>query len=200
MDFLKKLKLPDYLSLASLFFAWLSISFILIHNPHLAIFTMLAALFFDYLDGSAARLLKLDSKRGRYLDSFVDLVSYIVFSSLFYIKFLAPGFWVGIFVGYSMLALGILRLLRYGEEGILIDEKGKYYRGVTVLHISFLITLGYFLRETNVYYNGWAFSIIVFIASLLMLSNYKTHKKFVKFYWLIMVLVVLYTTYLRYGN
>lgn len=176
MDFLKSLKIPDYLSLAALFFAWLSVVFIFRNSPNLSILFMLSAFSLDFLDGYFARKLNLSSKRGRILDSFVDIFTYSIFSSLFYLMFLSPNLFVGIFVGYFIISFGVLRLLRYIGEGIIKDDKGCYYRGFTVLHINVLILLGYFLKSLLGIWNYNVFSLILFALSLLMLSDYKTYK------------------------
>lgn len=191
INYLKSLKLPDVFSLTGLFLAWIGIIFIFQQKPLTAIFTMLCALFFDYLDGFAARKLKVDSIKGRYLDTFVDIVSYLVFSSLFYFVFLSPNIVVGAVVGGVILIFGVLRLLRYSREGIVKDETGDYYRGVTVLHINLLIVLGNLLYVFG-FFNAWLFALTTVVFSLLMLSDYKTHKSKVPVIWLVMLVAALF--------
>ena len=190
MDYLRKLKIPDYLSLVSLFFAWLSIVAILKNSPNFSIVFMLSAFSFDFLDGYFARKLNIASKKGRIFDSFVDIFTYSVFSALFYLSFLSPNISSGIIVGFFITSFGVLRLLRYIDEGILKDKKGNYYRGITVLHINVFIISGYLIKSFTGFWDGGIFSLLLFFLSVFMLSNHKTYK--IENYYIVFLFVIIF--------
>lgn len=200
MDILKKLNLPDYLSLTALFWAWLSVLLILAQKSNYAILVMLLAFICDLLDGYVARRLGLESKLGREIDSYVDIFTYLVFSALFYYFFLSPNQVAGIVVGFLILVFGGLRLIRFNQEGIRCEHGRKFYRGITVVHINAVVLLFYFLQELTPWWEAWFSASILTLVAPLMLSNHKSYK--VDKPWLfaiIIALVALLALYLEYA-
>lgn len=175
MDFIKKLTLADYISFIALFFAWLSILILISGFPNWAIISNMVAFGFDVIDGYTARKLKVDSKLGREIDSFVDIFTYILFASLLFFLYLSPHIFMSFFVGFVLILFGGLRLIRYNNEGILVDEKKPYYRGVTVLHLNFITILFYFIGILFPFLI-WPLSFIILFLAFTMLNNYKTYK------------------------
>ena len=68
--------IPNFLTLLNLICGIVSIILSIENYPELAGFTILAAAFFDLLDGMAARLLKAVSEIGKQLDTLADMVSF----------------------------------------------------------------------------------------------------------------------------
>lgn len=175
MDILKKLKFPDYLSLIGLFFAWVSIILILYNKPGWAIFVSLVAIFFDFFDGYFARRLNLESDFGRQVDSLVDIVTYLLFSSFIVLKYLTPNMVIGTVIGALILVLGVLRLARFTSEGFITDKGRVYYRGLPVTHVYFTVVVLYFLKSFLMW-NDWFNVFILLIVSPFMITNYKVRK------------------------
>ena len=115
MDIIKKLTTADYISFSGLFIALISIVLLFSNIPKFAIFMSLAAFVLDILDGWFARRFKQESLLGREIDSYVDIFTYVIFSSLFVIKLLSPNIILGVITGYLILLFGGLRLIRFNN-------------------------------------------------------------------------------------
>ncbi|NPC73279.1 CDP-diacylglycerol--serine O-phosphatidyltransferase [Corallococcus sp. AB004] len=79
-----------------------------------AALAILFAMFFDGFDGRVARLTKTQSDFGMQLDSLADVMSFGAAPALLVYKWaLAPmGFW-GLFISFSFMACGAMRLARF---------------------------------------------------------------------------------------
>lgn len=182
MDYLKKIKLADWLTLTGLFFSWISILLLLSEKPNWAIIVIMIAFLFDLLDGYVARKSDQVTKFGRELDSYGDIFIYLTFSSLLFYFYLAPNRITGLFVGFFILMFGGLRLIRFNIEGIKKEKQLKYYRGVTVVHVMFLTLICYFLKQLVSLWADYFSALVLLIASPTMISNYKSYK--IESYWL----------------
>lgn len=176
MDIIKKLTRADYISFCGLFLAWISIILIGLNIPKIAIVMSLAAFTLDIFDGLIARKFKQDSLLGRQIDSYVDIFTYLIFSALLVFKFLSPNLIIGIIVGFFILLFGGLRLIRFNNEGILIDKGATYYRGVTVVHIYLLVLVLYFINKYSNMQLSWVSTVMLLLICPSMLSNFKSYK------------------------
>jgi len=77
-----KKNIPNLITLLNLASGFVSIIFILRGEMLIAAWVLVAALIFDFLDGTLARLLKASSPLGIQLDSLADLVSFGVVPGL----------------------------------------------------------------------------------------------------------------------
>ena len=68
--------LPNALTLANLFCGCCALLFTFYWKPEVAAWFTAASFFFDYLDGMAARALKVSSPLGKELDSLADVISF----------------------------------------------------------------------------------------------------------------------------
>jgi CDP-diacylglycerol---serine O-phosphatidyltransferase len=201
MEFIKKLKPADYISLSALFFAWLSIVAILQSMPNLAILLMLTAFVFDLFDGYVARKAGGASMLGRQLDSLVDVLTYLIFSALFYYEFLSINNIMDIIVGYGIISLGILRLLRFNQEGLINEGNKKYYKGLPVFIINLLIVICYFLANLTTFWEPLFSFVVLLIASILMLGNFKVYKpKYNLMIAFLLLIIIIFTAFIAYGN
>lgn len=78
-----KKHIPNLLTSSNLATGCVGIYYVLLVNSSSAIYFVAIAAFFDFLDGFAARLLKVQSPIGKQLDSLADLVSFGVLPSFF---------------------------------------------------------------------------------------------------------------------
>jgi len=200
MDILRGLHLPDYLSLTAVFWAWISIVVILIGNPNWAIIMSLIAFAFDVMDGYFARTLNLESSLGRQIDSYGDVFTYLVFSALFFYKFISPNLAISLTVGFLVLLFGGLRLIRFNNEGMLEDRGKKYYRGLIVTYVWLITIASYFFGKFVGQWSHWYTTFLLIIVSPLMLGNFKNYKiKSSTPPFLVICLFLLLSLYLEYG-
>jgi CDP-diacylglycerol--serine O-phosphatidyltransferase len=68
--------IPNFLTLLNLCSGFISIVFVLYRNLEAAAILIIIAAVFDFFDGTAARLLKATSEKGKILDSLSDVVSF----------------------------------------------------------------------------------------------------------------------------
>lgn len=80
---------PNVLTTLNLVCGLISVTLVLQHNLALAAVFIFIAAAFDYLDGTAARLLKAYSELGKQLDSLADLVSFGVAPGLIIFQLLS---------------------------------------------------------------------------------------------------------------
>ena len=173
---LSVLTTADYLSLAALFVAWLSTLLFLSGEPNWAILTMFGAFGFDKLDGYWARRTGTTSKFGRQIDSFIDIFAYLVTGALLFHYELAPNDVVSAVVGFAILALGGLRLVRHSAEGFESVDATSYYHGTTVVHTCVVVLANYVAIQLFPFWNGWLATVLVLVATPLMISEYRAPK------------------------
>jgi CDP-diacylglycerol---serine O-phosphatidyltransferase len=136
--FILTLKLPDLLTLLTLFLSGYALVNILNKRFFMAICFLFSGMIVDTFDGLIARKLKMESELGRYLDSFVDVILYPVSASFFlYAYGLSDIFSLMCF--YIFIAAGILRLSRFNMVGIVHENEKMAYNGLPVFWIHFLL-------------------------------------------------------------
>lgn len=200
MNFIKKLHTADYISLSGLFFAWISILNIISGEPKLAIMFNLIAFMCDLLDGYTARKLKQSSVVGRHIDSMVDVFIYVIFSALFYFKFLSANVGLGIIGGFLLVAFGVIRLIRFNSEGIQKDKNGNYYRGVTVVHMNAMVIFFYFILLFIPAVFKWVAGLLIIIISPSMISDFRSYKGNSLYYAAAGLLILIVCLFLQYGH
>lgn len=173
---LSVLTTADYLSLAALFIAWLSILLLLSNEPNWAILTMFGAFLFDKLDGYWARRTGTASPFGRQIDSFIDIFAYLVTGALLFHYELAPHDAVSAVVGFVILAFGGLRLVRHSSEGFESHDSVSYYHGTTVVHTSAVVLMNYVALNLVGFWNGWITTVLVLVSAPFMISEYRAPK------------------------
>lgn len=98
----------------------IGIHFVTINGPYYGFYFILAAAFFDFFDGFAARILKVQSPIGKELDSLADLVTFGVLPS-FIIYLLLEATTKSDLLPYIAFAIGIQSALRLAKFNI--DER-----------------------------------------------------------------------------
>lgn len=177
-----KLLPADYISLAVLLVSCIGIWLLLSGEIKYAIFCGGIAFALDALDGYVARKLKQTSEFGRQMDSMIDIVNYPVFSALFIQQVLMPNIW-GVLVGFFVIATAILRLINFTTNGFIKHNGKLYYRGLVVCHVS-LITALLVLVTHFIEIPQFVVAIVLLIVASLQLSNIKTRKTGMLYFWL----------------
>ncbi|NOY37606.1 MAG: CDP-diacylglycerol--serine O-phosphatidyltransferase [Chlorobi bacterium] len=152
--------IPNTLTILNLAFGFTAILYLVTGHVNIAVFLVLIAAVFDFLDGFAARMLKAYSELGKQLDSLSDMVSFGVVPSLilFHEIMLAtggrfPASFPGIiflFTPVLVVAGAGLRLARFntGASG------SRIFEGLpTPAMALFMISLP-LVRETG-YFHGY---------------------------------------------
>ena len=111
---------------------------------------VLAALFFDVVDGRVARWRQKTSSMGRELDSLADVISFGVAPAIMAYGCGMQGFYDRIVLAY-FVACGVSRLARYNVTAEALSEGGdkvKYFEGTpiptSVMLVCMLILAAYF--------------------------------------------------------
>ncbi|WP_419800963.1 CDP-diacylglycerol--serine O-phosphatidyltransferase [Mucilaginibacter sp.] len=111
-----KKHIPNSLTCAHLFSGCVGIVFAFRGKLDFAAYAVFIAAFFDFLDGMAARLLKVHSELGKQLDSLADMVSFGVLpSAIIFQLFQLPdsgsnNFWI-----YSAFFIAVFSALRLAK-------------------------------------------------------------------------------------
>ena len=171
----KKRFFPNILTIANMFFGFLSIILIMQGEYYNAGLFILFAGLLDIFDGKIARLLGISSKFGVEFDSLADTVSFCVAPS-FLVYNLYSGnlpFILGAIISFIPLICGTVRLAKFNLD---TDENGhkSYFIGLsTPISTVTILAYMYFNNYTvgRGYYGHPDFALaLVVILGILMLS------------------------------
>lgn len=143
-----------------------------------------AAAFFDFLDGFAARMLKVISPIGKELDSLADMVSFGLLPSLVMYKMLgasSPSSWLP-YLGFFIAVCSALRLAIFNVDETQRDSfKGLNTPANTLFITSLPLLHG---QVGNWLYQDWVLILITLTFSLLLVSRIEIFAfKFKDFSW-----------------
>ncbi len=138
--------------------------------------------FFDSIDGRLARRLKISSQLGKELDSFADLITFVitpvcVFLTLHSIGNMIEVSIVEILIGAFYVACGVFRLARYN-----VSDHLAYFMGLPTTSAGILMSVYIFL--SNYFSASWANSKVYTVCSfafiillgIAMVSNFKVKR------------------------
>ncbi|MFH1107171.1 MAG: CDP-diacylglycerol--serine O-phosphatidyltransferase [Candidatus Micrarchaeota archaeon] len=170
-----ELSAKDYLSLANAASGFIAIVSALLAYSfakyfYAPFFFLLAALFFDYIDGFVARKTGKGNALGIQLDSLADVVSFGVFPAVLVSVFNFNSIFA---VSFSVLflAAGILRLARFNLQ----KEKGVYY-GLPIPAAAFLVVSAFYLQSYLAPSADWLLYAAVLACAWLMLAGFRVKK------------------------
>jgi CDP-diacylglycerol--serine O-phosphatidyltransferase len=176
-DVMRALTGADYLSLAALFAAWTGALLLVSGEPNWGILATFVAFGFDKLDGYWARKTGNSSAFGRAIDSYVDAFAYLLSGALVFYFYVAPTRVVGAVVGFALLALGGLRLVRHTAEGFEEASDVQCYHGTTVVHTNAVVLACYVVGRLAPWSGwGWVSAVLVLGSAPLMVSAYRAPK------------------------
>lgn len=169
--------LPSLLTLTSIFLAFYGIISAIDSEFILAAALILAAGFFDGVDGRVARLTKTTTRFGLELDSLADVISFGVAPAvLMYIWALAPYGRVGLVTAFVFVSCGALRLARFNVQTGTIDP--KRFNGLPVPAASAMVatTVLFFARfDLDPADFALPLLILTYVVSFFMVSSVKFH-------------------------
>ncbi len=130
-----KKNIPNILTLANLFCGLMIIVYAAQLQFNDILYWAIAALLFDFLDGTAARILNVSSEIGKELDSLADVVSFGVAPTivLFY-------YWQSVFTGgiafcapFAIALFAAIRLAKFNST----EQNNDYFRGLPTPALAF---------------------------------------------------------------
>lgn len=188
--FIIKLNWIDYLSLTGVLFSGLAIGLILNEQYAFALSLLFLAMLTDAFDGLLARKFHIQREFGRYLDSFIDVIDYLLAPVLF-LYLWGVNTWYYVLVLFLFLICGIIRLSVFNETGNVKNEaEDLSYLGMPVFWSVFFLGILYILSWIISKHLLFPFIAILFASfALLMVCN----RKFYKFKnWKMMLSVILF--------
>lgn len=133
---------------------------------------ILAAAFFDGVDGKVARLTRSSSRFGTEFDSLCDVISFGVAPALLAFSWGLQGHRVGWLAAFLFVVCGALRLARFNSQ---IAEKNSHFQGLPIPAAGcFVATLFLFSRRVAIHPEAHPvlLSAILYGLSFLMVSTF----------------------------
>ncbi len=171
-----KKHIPNLLTCANLGIGAIGIYFVFTINRDYAIYFVIAAAVFDFLDGFAARLLNVKSSFGKELDSFADLISFGLLPSFFMMNWLEAKSSL-FFLAILISVFSALRLAKFNLD----DSQSYGFKGLPTPANAIMLTSLVFLSFEL---NEWVLLVITMVSSLLLISGLPLLAlKFEHFHW-----------------
>jgi len=172
----KELVVPNFITIMALFCGFYSIIAAEEGNYDFAAYAILAAFFFDGIDGKIARLMNATSDFGIQLDSLSDLVSFgIAPAILLYKWLLMPYGRLGWMAAFLFVACGALRLARFNIQTKRLPS--SFFVGLPIpaaagLIASSLIFVKLLTGDPTNFPISISYVFIIYILAFLMVSNF----------------------------
>jgi CDP-diacylglycerol--serine O-phosphatidyltransferase len=173
-----KKHIPNFLTICNLLLGWMSVYFAFNNLIKYAIFSIIIASVFDYLDGFSARWLKVSSNLGAQLDSLADFITFgiapaiIIYNLSITIPFLESLFTEG----FLYLIIGLIpvfaaiRLARFNS----VQQETTYFNGLPSPGFALLaISLSIIFIENGYEFLKKIFPFIAITFASLMVVNVK---------------------------
>lgn len=131
------LQRQDWITLMTLLFSSVGIYCVMHGYYELALSLAFVGMLSDALDGTIARKNGTTRNFGRFLDSHVDLVLYLLFPSLFWFQLGFDG-WQSLWL-ILLMGAGIIRLSVFNDIGLVQSKQRLAYQGLPVYWIMFAL-------------------------------------------------------------
>ena len=199
-----KKNIPHIITLTSLCIGILAIIESCNLNLVISSFLIFICMLLDSIDGSIARLLKVESEYGKQLDSFSDMVAFGVAPGVLIFNFINAEF-NNSTLAYMSLLIPICSVLRLAKYNISLEK--SVFIGLTtpasaILFASIPLIKEYESNEIlfNLFINENTISLLIIIISVLLISKLNTftlrlnqiHKNKRKVFFLFISLAILY--------
>lgn len=161
-------QIPNLLTLCNLLCGALAIVSIIKNGDTPIAYFVWAACLFDFLDGFAARWLKVTSPMGKELDSLADMVSFGLVPALLMYKLLEVEYPAhGIpFIAMILVAASALRLANFNID----TEQSSSFRGLPTPANALFITSLPFLKMADYTLPGEVLVVVTVVFAYLMIS------------------------------
>ena len=169
-----KKHIPNALTCLNLLSGMIGIHFVIINGPYYGFYFILAAAIFDFFDGFAARMLKVQSPIGKELDSLADLVTFGVLPS-FIVYLLLEAKTESDLLPYLAFAIGIQSALRLAKFNIDERQEERFIGVPTPASALFFSTLPLLAGSVSlvalVLENPWFLSAVTLIFAYLLTAE-----------------------------
>jgi CDP-diacylglycerol---serine O-phosphatidyltransferase len=165
-----KKHIPNFLTCCNLLCGCIGIVFCLEGRAIPAAYFVWVAAIFDFLDGFAARMLKVHSPIGKELDSLADMVSFGFLPSVVMYKMISLSStspWLP-YLGFSIAVFSALRLATFNVD----ETQRDSFKGLnTPANTLFITSLPLLSDQVHSWlYQNWLLATITIVFSLLMVS------------------------------
>lgn len=165
---------PNQYTISSLFFAFISLFFLIKESLLLALIFFIIATFLDFVDGAVARFTNKSSLAGAYLDTIIDrYVEAIIFLGLFFVSLptilLSPAIWIFLCFLGSLLTTYSKATAKEKDLTTTELKGGIMSRAERILLLYLAILLGIFNLAWTVY-------VLIIIA---VLSNFSAVQRII---------------------
>ncbi len=152
-----KKHIPNAITCTHLFFGCMGIFFAFNHQLEYAAYAVFIAAFFDFLDGMAARLLKVHSEIGKQLDSLADMVGFGVLPSVIILHLFSlrdtnsnnPALWY-----FSAFFIAVFSALRLAKFNIDTRQTNSFIGLPTPASAMVAASLPLILNQSNASFTG----------------------------------------------
>lgn len=172
--------IPNALTLGNLICGLLGIMFVVNADPAMAFWMMVLAGVFDFLDGFAARLLKVSGEMGKQLDSLADMVTFGVLPGFIaYYLMETQGYCPqGVFCTnrYIWIALPVAAAWRLAKFNIETRESSGFWgvptpiSGLTMA--SLVLAIPTKTPLAAIYMSLWALKVMPLLLAFFMVSEF----------------------------
>ena len=175
--------LPNLVTTMNMFFGFFGIVRAIRGDFTFAAYAIVAAAFFDLLDGRVARITKTESSFGAQYDSLCDLVSFgIAPALLLFLWSLQPFGRMGWLACFFYAACGALRLARFNVYTIMTEndeieteaESKSYFFGLPIPMAAGIVAsavLAFKDQNIDAHHSPWILAITI-LTGIAMVSNF----------------------------
>ena len=176
--------LPNLLTIGNLLCGCVGIIFTIQYSTSMAAWFVWAACVFDFLDGFAARALKVNSPIGKELDSLADMVSFGVLPSIVMFQMMDI-ISSSSFIPYTAFGLAIFSALRLAKFNIDENQKDTFIGLPTPANALFITSLVYLEGPWSIFISNDLFLVVItFTFSCLLVAPWELFAlKFKNFTW-----------------
>jgi CDP-diacylglycerol--serine O-phosphatidyltransferase len=163
-----KRHIPNILTLSNLFLGCIGIYFVFQNELIFAAYSIWLAALFDFLDGFAARLLKVTSSIGKELDSLADMVTFGVLPSFILMQLSSdePYFLLS-FIPLIVALFSALRLAKFNVD----DRQTDSFIGLPTPASAFFVSgLPFWQAFAGEYINWISITCISLLLAFLMVA------------------------------
>ncbi len=165
-----KNNLPNFLTCCNLICGCFGIVFCLEGNSIPAAYFVWAAAVFDFLDGFAARILKVKSPIGKELDSLADMVSFGILPSIVMYKMISQSTEI-VWLPYLAFTIAIFSALRLAIFNVDETQHDSFKGLNTPANTLFITSLPLLNGQMAIWlHQDWLLVTITLVFSLLMVS------------------------------
>ncbi len=174
---------PNFITICNLFCGCISISFIINQNFYYSVLFIYLGAILDFFDGFFARILKAESKIGKELDSFADLITFgLAPSFIIYHLFIhvlsnnsaLNNFTYLKYFSFILVIFSAIRLVNFNNK----PQNNKFFIGLpTPANALFLTAFPFLFALEFINYHSYLkifiLMVIIFVQSFLMISDLK---------------------------